>query len=320
MGNLTVAVLGKLGYSSALGKKGTSTDITLYNLRKGESTVTFIEPTRYPDRMAPLFYACSLAKKAIVVVDQLNATLGETLVMLQCCGINSGYFVLKNYITPEKLQPLLKDTILENYKFVDDEPNTIREELVAEATQTESPDTKKDAGTVPVDHTFNVKGIGAVILGVVADGVIKKHDTMNVFPGAKTTQIRSIQKHDDDFDSATEGDRVGLALKNVKVDDVDRGTVLTNDPAVKASKKVEATASIVKYWTTPLKAEMVLHLGHWMQVLNCKVEAVNDAGDWRKPTLTLSLEKEIVHRPNDRAVLMYLEGGKLRVMGTIALP
>jgi hypothetical protein len=57
-----------------------------------------------------------------------------------------------------------------------------------------------------------------------------------------------------------------------------------------------------------------------MQVLNCKVEAVNEEGDWRKATLTLSLEKEIVHHPNDRAVLMYLEGGKLRVMGTIELP
>ena len=320
MGNLTVAVLGKLGYSSALAKKGTSSDITLYNLKKGESNITFIEPTRYPDRMAPLFYACSLSKKAIVVVDELNAKLGEMLVMLQCCGISSGYFVLRNYITPEKIQPLLKGTILENYKFVADETTTLREELVAEATKTVAPNTKKEIGTVPVDHAFNVKGIGAVILGVVADGVIQKHDIMNVFPGTKTTQIRSIQKHDNEFDSAEEGDRVGLALKNIKVGDVERGTVLTNDPTFKASNKIEAPASIIKYWSTPIKEGMVLHLGHWMQVLNCKVEAVNEEGDWRKATLTLSLEKEIVHHPNDRAVLMYLEGGKLRVMGTTELP
>ena len=90
MGNLTVAVLGKLGYSSALGKKGTSTDITRYNLKKGEDTVTLIEPTRYPDRLAPLFYACSIAKKAIIVVDELNSYLGESLVMLQCCGLEGG--------------------------------------------------------------------------------------------------------------------------------------------------------------------------------------------------------------------------------------
>jgi hypothetical protein len=64
----------------------------------------------------------------------------------------------------------------------------------------------------------------------------------------------------------------------------------------------------------------VLHLGHWMQFLNCKVEAATNDGDWRKPTLKLDLEKELVHYPGDEAVLTYLENGKLRVAGTITLP
>ena len=93
MGNITVAVLGALGYAGNIGKKGTSTDITFYNVKKGEATVTLIEPTRYPERLAPLFYALSLSKKAIVVVDQIDATFGECLVMLQCSDIKSGYFV-----------------------------------------------------------------------------------------------------------------------------------------------------------------------------------------------------------------------------------
>ncbi len=322
MGNLTVVVLGKQGYSNSLAKKGTSTDITLYNLKKGENTVTLVEPTRYPDRLAPLFYSCSMAKKAIVVIDELNSTLGESLVMLQCCGISNGYFVLQNYVSPDKIRPLVKDTVLENYNFIADDPIALKEMLITEAA-TLNPaafaNIEHSLGTVPVDHAFNVKGIGAVILGVVAKGVIKIHSSMNVLPGTKTTQIRSIQKHDDNFDLSSEGDRVGLALKNIKVDDVDRGTVLTSDPTVKASKQVKAIASLVKYWTLPLKEGMVLHLGHWMQVLNSKVEAVSDEGNWRKPTLTLSLEKEIIHRPGDIAVLMYLEGGKLRVAGTIEL-
>jgi selenocysteine-specific translation elongation factor len=319
MANLTVAVLGKLGYSSNFGKKGTTTDITLYNLKKGEDTLTLIEPMRYPDRLAPLFYACSLAKTAIVVVEELNATLGEQLVMLQCCGVNSGYFVLKNYITAQKIQPLVKGTILENYKFVDDDPNLIREELITQTTQIQIPENPQTFGTVPVDHAFNVKGIGAVILGVVVNGAIKIHDTLKVLPGNQSTQVRSIQKHDDNFDSANETDRVGLALKNIKIDEIDRGTVLTNDPEIKTTKTVHAPASLVKYWQIPIKTGMVMHIGHWMQVLNCTVDAVNDQSDQNNPTLTLSLDKEIVHRPNDNAVLMYLEGGKLRVMGTIKL-
>ncbi len=103
MGNLIVAVLGESGYADNLGKKGTATDIVLYDLKKGEDTVTFIEPTRYPERLAPLFYTVAMAKKALVVVDELNASLGECLVMLQCARVNSGYFILRNYVLREKI-------------------------------------------------------------------------------------------------------------------------------------------------------------------------------------------------------------------------
>ena len=318
MGNLTVAVLGVSDYSSLLAKKGTSTDITLYNLKKDEDVVTLIEPTRYPERLAPLFYATSEAKKAIVVVDELNAQLGESLVMLQCCGVGSGYFVLRNYISKEKIEPIIKGTILEKYEFLKDDPNILREKLLYDATQLRS--SPSTVGTVPVDHAFNVKGVGVVVLGLVVNGGIAKHDALSVFPGNKKAQVRSIQKHDEDFDTAAEGDRVGLALKNVEVEDVDRGTVLTTDPTLKTTKTLNTHASLVKYWQTPLKTDMVLHIGHWMQVLNGKVEEVKEGGDWRKPALTLILEKELVYRPGDRAVLMYLEGGKLRVAGTIELP
>jgi selenocysteine-specific translation elongation factor len=320
MGNLTVAVLGASEYANNLGKKGTVSDVTLYNLKKGEDTVTFIEPTRYPERLAPLFYAVAMAKKAIVVVDELNSTFGESLVMLQCAGVTSGYFILRNYIPQEKVLPLIKGTCLEQFEFAEDNPAVLKESLLAEAAQKINCEAEDAFGAVPVDHAFSVKGVGTVVLGLVAKGAIKKHDALKILPGTKAVQLRSIQKHDDDFDLASAGDRVGLALKNVEVKDVERGTVLTTDPTVKASKTLETHATLVKYWQTPLKTGMVLHLGHWMQFLNCKVEATADEGDWRKPTLTLALEKEIVHYPGDEAVLTYLENGKLRVAGIVTLP
>jgi hypothetical protein len=95
---------------------------------------------------------------------------------------------------------------------------------------------------------------------------------------------------------------------------------LTNDPAVKTSIALKSQASLVKYWQTPIKPGMVMHVGHWAQFITAKVESVTDADDPKKPTLNLTLDKPLVHRPNDKAVLMYLEGTKLRVAGTIELP
>jgi selenocysteine-specific translation elongation factor len=322
MGNVTVAVLGALGYGSNIGKKGTSTDITFYNLKKGEDTVTLIEPTRYPERLAPLFYAVSLSKKALIVVDQLDAAFGESLVMMQCSDIQSGYIVLRNYIPKEKIEALIKGTSLEKYEIINDDPNYLREALLTEASKqkpAEIPVGQQAVGTVPVDHAFNVKGVGVVVLGVVVNGAVQKHEALNVLPGGKSAQVRSIQKHDDEFDVAGEGDRVGLALKNVEVEDLDRGTVLTNDQSIKTSSKLETHAALVKYWQTPIKQGMVMHVGHWAQFITAKVEAVSDTGDPKKPSLTLTLDKPLVYRQNDRAVLMYLEGAKLRVAGTLEL-
>jgi len=323
MGNVTVAVLGPLGYAGSIGKKGTSTDITFYNLKKGEDTVSLIEPTRYPERLAPLFYAVSLSKKAIVVVDRLDATLGECLVMLQCSEIKSGYFILRNYIPKEKIEPLIRGSSLEKYEFVSDDPNFLREQLLAEAAKQKPVEVQvgqRSAGTVPVDHSFNVKGVGTVVLGIVSYWTIQKHEALNILPSRKTAQIRSIQKHDDEFDVAGEGDRVGLALKNVEVEDVDRGVVLTNDPSIKVASKIETHASLVKYWQLPLKPGMVMHIGHWTQFLTAKVEKVDAAGEPSTPALTLTLDKPLVYRPDGRAILMYLEGAKLRVAGTVELP
>ena len=323
MGNLIVSVLGTKGYADKLGKKGTSTDITLYNLKKGEDTVTFLEPSRYPERLAPLFYATTLAKKALIVVDELDSFFGETLVMLQCCGIKKGSFILRNYIEPEKIKPLIKETILKNYEFIDDEPSTIREQMLKEATQEEPKKTsneKETIGSVVIDHSFKVKGVGSVALGIVANGIIKKHETVKVFPNTNTTQIRSIQKHDDEYNMAQQGDRVGLALKNIETKNLERGTVLTNDPTIKISNSLKTQAEIIKYWQTPLKTEMIVHVGHWMQFLPARIENITENDNWRIPFLNLKLEKELIYHSGDKAVITHLEGGKLRIVGTINLP
>ena len=64
---------------------------------------------------------------------------------------------------------------------------------------------------------------------------------------------------------------------------------------------------------------MVMHIGHWTEFITAKVDAVAESGDVKKPVLTLTLDKPLIYRPNDKAVLMYLEGAKLRVAGTVEL-
>jgi len=115
-------------------------------------------------------------------------------------------------------------------------------------------------------------------------------------------------------------ERTGLALKGVDVEDLDRGTILTNDKSIKKVSELSAMARIVKYWPSPLKEGMVLHIGHWMQFVPARVQEVLPEADWHRAELKLKLDKMLIFRPGAKAVLTYPEGGKLRVVGTIDLP
>ncbi len=322
MANLNVVILGPHGYAKEVGKKGTSTDLTFYNLKRGESTVTIVEPTRYPERLAPLFFAASLAKKAILVVDTIDATFGESVIMLQALGIKEGYIILQNYLDLGRIAPIAKGTVLEGYEQIDDDPIALRERLLSEADRLaeEPPSPEEKGGAIPVDHFFNVRGIGTVILGTMTGGVIRKHETLRVLPGEKTAQVRSIQKHDDDFDWARSGDRAGIALKNIDAEELDRGDVLASDDSLKSESSLSARAELIQYWPAPLKEGMVLHIGHWMQFVPGRVASVEAGEDWRRPILKLELEKPLVYRSGDRAVIHQLEGSKLRIAGTLELP
>jgi selenocysteine-specific translation elongation factor len=121
MSNLTVAVLAPPDYSKDLGKKGTTSDITFYNMKKGDATVTLIEPTRYPEKLSSLFYAVSLADLVILVVDEINARFGECVLMIQSTGKSAGIIILKNYITTDQIAPLIGGTVLEHYEVMEED-------------------------------------------------------------------------------------------------------------------------------------------------------------------------------------------------------
>lgn len=319
MGNLNIAVIGAKDYASKIGKKGTVTDMTFYDHKSGTDSFTLIEPSKYPEKLSSLFYSVAMSEFAILVVDKIDSFLGETIVMTDVLGIDRGWIILQNYIQPEQLKPLLAGTCLEGYEYKEDDPIKLREELIAMAKAEAKAPGEGTCGSCPVDSHFNVRGVGTVVLGSVIDGYFRKHDKMTVFPIKREVILKSIQKHDLDADDGVKGDHVGLALRGIESDELDRGYVVTTDPSVKMSRKVEGNVSLIKYWPSPLKEGMVLHIGHWMQMVPCRIASVDNGDDFRSAKVEFDLESDMIHKPGDKATIMYLEGGKLRVVGSIVL-
>ena len=293
--------------------------MTFYDHKSGTDSFTLIEPSKYPEKLSSLFYSVAMSEFAILVVDKIDSFLGETIVMTDVLGIDRGWIILQNYIQPEQLKPLLAGTCLEGYEYKEDDPIKLREELIAMAKAEAKAPGEGTCGSCPVDSHFNVRGVGTVVLGSVIDGYFRKHDKMTVFPIKREVILKSIQKHDLDADDGVKGDHVGLALRGIESDELDRGYVVTTDPSVKMSRKVEGNVSLIKYWPSPLKEGMVLHIGHWMQMVPCRISSVDNGDDFRSAKVEFDLESDMIHKPGDKATIMYLEGGKLRVVGSIVL-
>ena len=84
-----------------------------------------------------------------------------------------------------------------------------------------------------VEDVFTIRGCGTVVTGRIASGTIKEGDEVLITrPGAsKKTTVAAIEAFRKQLKEAKAGDNVGLLLRDITKDDVQRGDVLSaRDP------------------------------------------------------------------------------------------
>jgi selenocysteine-specific translation elongation factor len=312
MKGLTVAVLGDAVLAAELGKKGTVSDMSFFNLKKGEDSVTYVVPSRYPEKLQSLANALAMADAAVLVVEKLDKELGETIVAIDSFGVRKGFIILKSYLSADQLRPFVVGTVLEQFRFHERDAQALNGSVLElELPPAEGP------VKVPIDHFFDVKGVGTVALGTVRRGVVKQHDSLVAFPTAKKAMVRSIQVHDEDVPEAPPGARVGLALKGIEVTDLERGIIFAPAGSLKVPERLEMGFVVSKYWKGLVKKEMVLHAACGMQIVPARVEDV--PGEGLRPgttgTIGLRFEKPLACEAGDRIIGLDLDSKGLRIAG-----
>jgi len=307
LNSINFVVLGDHSIAAQLGKKGTATDIVIYDRKTADTVYTWTAPLMFPDKVQPLMQAVNIAEYAILNVTKLDKYLGEQIVALDSVGIKDG-FVLHSYeVDREKLKTLLKNTSLANYQFVDSV-----DQLKQEVSKLKP---KGDNGplAIPVDHAFDVKGVGTVALGVVKQGSVKVYDDLVLMPDKKNVLVKSIQMHDDPVEISSSPSRVGLAIKGVGADDISRGDVICAPDTVKVSS---GTIS-VKFAKSPffkgdLPENHTYMVSVGMQIRSVKIKQEADI-------LQVTPEKPIAYLPGQTCVLLKPDSQSTRIVGKGAI-
>jgi len=301
MKHVTVGIFHDDTLGRELGKKGTVSDLVMYNKKTDDCVYTFMAP--FEDKLTAKTQILSSIDAAIVNCEPMTAQVGETILLLDSMGITEGMLLLPAYSDVALLHQMIQNTSLEHFTIL--ERNVPK--IIGHLVTMNPPRDISSPAIVITDHSFSVKGIGEVILGFVKQGVIKKHDTMMLLPANKEVMIRSIQMQDRDFDSAPAGCRVGLAIKGATVEELKRGALFSAVDTAKTDTKF--TLRFTKNRFYPEVKKGVFHTTIGMQSLPVTITDMDDH------MVRIETEKPVGYTPQDRFILLDLNAKKLHHIG-----
>lgn len=98
-----------------------------------------------------------------------------------------------------------------------------------------------------VEDVFSIKGRGTVVTGRVERGVVKIGDEIEIvgIKDAVTSVVTGVEMFRKQLDQGQAGDNVGILLRGVEKDDVERGQVLAKKGSVKPHTKFEAEVYVL---------------------------------------------------------------------------
>jgi selenocysteine-specific translation elongation factor len=299
--SINFVVLGKQEIASEFGKKGTVTDISLFDRKESGIIKTWVTPSGFPEKIQPLFQAINLGEFVIFFVDKLEKFTGEQIIALDLLKKDKGILCHSFEVDESKLFSMIKGTIVENY--IRASPEKIKEEM-----DKIQPLTNEGPNEMVVDHCFDVKGVGTVILGKVTCGKIKQYDNLKLYPSNLDVMIKSIQMHDDPVEESVFPARVGLAVKGVKPDEVSRGDIISQENAVLINTEIELDFTKSPFYKSDISEGQMCLVSIGLQIKAAKFSSISP--------LKLSFEKPISYHAGDIAVILKPESTTIRILGS----
>ena len=299
--SINFVVLGKQDIASEFGKKGTESDLTLYDRKESDIIKTWVIPNGFPEKIQPLFQAINLAEYVIFHVDKLDKFTGEQIIALDSLKKEKGILSHTFDVDESKLNMMIKGTVVENYTRVDQDK--IKEEM-----NTLEPITNDNPAEMLIDHCFDVKGVGTVILGKVTGGTIKQYDNLKLYPQGIDVLIKSIQMHDDPVTESVYPARVGIAVKGAKPDEVGRGDVISAEDVVDVKAEIELDFKKSPFYKNDIAENQGCLVSVGLQIKAAKFLSISP--------LKLTFEKPIVCKKNDIAVILKPESTTIRILGS----
>jgi selenocysteine-specific translation elongation factor len=301
--SLNIAVLGSSEFLNDFGKRGTLSDIVLYDRKLKDRILTFIAPISFPDKIQTLPQVLNMTDFVVLNITQLDKYLAEQIIAINSLDIRNGFLLHSYDIDEQRLNQMIKGTAIEDFKKIES-----LEILKNEINNLHS-NSKEGDLLMPIDHSFDVKGVGTVLLGGIKQGRIKVYDKLRILPSNKEALIKSIQMHDDPVDESSSPSRVGLAVKGVSPKEIERGDIICSGDTMKTAVREILVTDFLKnkYYNGEITDTQTYLLSVGLQIKPVKILINNSK-------ILLSLEKPIAYYEKQKFLILKPDSKTTRII------
>ena len=235
-------------------------------------------------------------QKCIVVLNKMDLVDPEWLELME-----------------EEVRDQLQDTFLKDAPVVKVSSVTGEglKELTDEIVKMETSEVQeKEIHTIPrlpIDRVFTISGFGTIVTGTLISGIIRKDDTLQLYPWNAPCKVRNIQVHGKNVDECSAGQRVAVNLTGIKKEDISRGDVLASPNSMKGTTLLDVKLKILKDSNRIVKNRSRLHLFTGTSEVLCRAILLDrdelKAGE--ECFAQLRLEQELALRKGDRFIVRF---------------
>jgi elongation factor Tu len=159
--------------------------------------------------------------------------------------------LLSKYNYPGDDTPIIRGAALKALEGEDSDYGTKSIQALMEACDTFIPEPKREVDKpflMPVEDVFTITGRGTVVTGRIERGIVKVGDDIEIIGLGDTrkTTCTGVEMFRKLLDEGQAGDNVGLLLRGVKREDVERGMVLAKPGSITPHKKFAAEVYVLK--------------------------------------------------------------------------
>jgi elongation factor Tu len=159
--------------------------------------------------------------------------------------------LLDKYDYPGDDTPIIRGSALKALEGEDSEYGVQSIAKLLEACDTFIPEPERDIDQpflMPVEDVFTITGRGTVVTGRIERGKVKVQEEIEIVGLGETrkTVCTGVEMFRKLLDEGQAGDNVGLLLRGVKREDVERGMVLAKPGTITPHKKFKAEVYVLK--------------------------------------------------------------------------